>query len=34
MPVAWSDILSAFEFVSGGDGGDMVFLRWETGGAK
>ena len=31
MPVAWSDILSAFEFVSGGDGGETVFLCRETG---
>jgi hypothetical protein len=31
MLVAWSDILSAFEFVSGGDGGEMVFLSRETG---
>ena len=31
MPVAWSDIVSAFEFVSGGDGGETVFLCRETG---
>ena len=31
MPVAWSDILSAFEFVSGGDTGETVYLCRETG---
>jgi hypothetical protein len=32
MPVAWNDILPAFEFASHGDMGNSVYLCRETGG--
>ena len=31
MPVAWDDILLAFEFVSAGDSDNSAYLRRETG---
>ena len=31
MPIAWDDILTAFEFASMGDSDNSAYLCWETG---